>query len=90
VTEVRRVAALAHAYNKPLSDAGAGGIFSLHHVAGFQAGTLAERHMGIDYIENFLFPGLPKVEGGMLALPDGPGWGVNINRDLLNETVVND
>ena len=40
MTETRRVAALAQIYNRPLSDAGGGGLYSVHHVAGFRGGTL--------------------------------------------------
>jgi L-rhamnonate dehydratase len=90
MTEVRRVAALAQAYNKPLSDAGGGGIYCLHHVAGFAAGTFAERHMGVEDGESKLFVNLPKPVRGMLAVPDAPGFGFTLNKDFLKETLVTD
>lgn len=86
VTETRRVAALAHVYNRALSDAGGGGLFSLHHVAAFANGTLAEVHLGADQVERALFDRVLEPENGRMLLPHAPGWGVNLDRDRLRET----
>ena len=88
MTETRRVAYLAQAYNRPLSDAGGGGIFCLHHVAGFRNGTLAETHLGVEQVERALFLDVPEPEGGEIRVPAAPGWGVRLNRDVLNDTRV--
>lgn len=88
MTETRRVAALAHVYNRPLSDAGGGGIFSLHHVAAFANGTFAEVHLGADQVEHALFTRVPVPRDGRTALPEAPGWGVEPDRDALRETRV--
>ncbi|MGJ3264362.1 MAG: mandelate racemase/muconate lactonizing enzyme family protein [Salinarimonas sp.] len=88
MTETRRVAALAHIYNRPLSDAGGGGVFSLHHVAAFANGTLAEMHLGADQVEHTLFERVPAPQGGRTALPQAPGWGIALNRDALRETRI--
>jgi L-alanine-DL-glutamate epimerase-like enolase superfamily enzyme len=88
MTETRRVACLAQIYNRPLSDAGGGGIFCLHHVAGFRNGTLAECHLGVEQVENAIFTDAPKPVGGELAVPPAPGWGVTLNREVLRETLV--
>jgi L-alanine-DL-glutamate epimerase-like enolase superfamily enzyme len=88
VTETRRVAALAQIYNRPLSDAGGGGIFSLHHVAGFRNGTLAEAHLGTDQVERAMFLRVPEPEKGRSELPSAPGFGVELNRDVLRDTLV--
>jgi L-rhamnonate dehydratase len=88
VTETRRVAALAQIYDKPLSDAGGGGIFSLHHVAGFRNGTLAECHLGVEQVERQLFLAVPQIEDGKLQVPEAPGFGVELNREVLRDTLV--
>jgi L-rhamnonate dehydratase len=72
MTETRRVAALAQIYDRPLSDAGGGGIFCLHHVAGFRNGTLAECHLGVEQVEAPAFPIRPAVEDGRLRCPTRP------------------
>lgn len=87
ITETRRVAHLAQIYNRPLSDAGGGGIFSLHHVAGFRNGTLAESHLGVDQVERHLFVSVPHVKNGQLSVPKEPGFGVTLNRDTLRDTL---
>jgi L-alanine-DL-glutamate epimerase-like enolase superfamily enzyme len=88
VTETRRVAALAQIHDKPLSDAGGGGIFSLHHVAGFRNGTLAECHLGVEQVEKQLFLSVPHVEDGRLRIPGAPGFGIDLNRDALRDSLV--
>ena len=88
MTETRRVAALAHLYNRPLSDAGGGGVFCLHHVAGFAVGTLAEMHLGADQVEQALFVEAPEPVAGRTAIPAAPGWGVDLDRDRLRATLV--
>lgn len=88
MTETRRVAYLAQIHDRPLSDAGGGGIFCLHHVAGFRNGTLAEMHLGVEQVERQLFLSVPEIEDGRLRVPDAPGFGVTLNRDVLQETLV--
>ncbi|TVQ37681.1 MAG: mandelate racemase/muconate lactonizing enzyme family protein [Geminicoccaceae bacterium] len=88
MTETRRVASLAQIYNRPLSDAGGGGVFCLHHVAGFAHGTLAEVHLGADQVEAALFHKPPTPVNGRTTLPAGPGWGVELDRDRLRATRV--
>ena len=88
MTETARVAHLARIYNRPLSDAGGGGIFCLHHVAGFSHGTFAEMHLGVEQIERALFTDAPRPEHGSLGIPEAPGWGVSLDRDRLKDTRV--
>lgn len=88
MSETVRVANLAHIYNRPLSDAGGGGIFCLHHVAGFSHGTLAEMHLGVEQVERALFTDAPQPERGSLGIPAAPGWGVSLDRDRLRETRI--
>jgi len=87
-TETRRVAALSQIYNKPLSDAGGGGLFSLHHVAGFRNGTMMELHTANARLERELFLDAPEPVNGRIAVPDKPGIGLTLNRDLLRDSRV--
>lgn len=87
-TETRRVAALSQIYNKPLSDAGGGGLFSLHHVAGFRNGTMLEMHLGNARLERQLFVNAPEPENGSISVPSAPGIGLELNRDLLRESLI--
>lgn len=87
MTETRRVAHLAQIYNRPLSDAGGGGVFSLHHVAGFRNGTLAECHLGVEQVEHRIFVSVPQIRDGRLAVPAAPGFGVALNRDAMRDTL---
>jgi L-alanine-DL-glutamate epimerase-like enolase superfamily enzyme len=88
MTETRRVAHLAQIYNRPLSDAGGGGIFCLHHVAGFRNGTLSESHLGVDQVERQIFKSTPEIDDGRIAVPDAPGFGVELDRDAMRETLI--
>ena len=88
VSETRRVAHLAQIYEKPLSDAGGATYFSLHHVAAFRNGTHVECHFKSRFMEENLFVGAPKPVDGRLRVPDRPGFGLTINRDLLKDTAV--
>ena len=88
MTETRRVAYLSQIYNKPLSDAGGGGVWCLHHVAGFRNGTFAEIHMGSEQVEAQMFVDPPKAVNGRVAIPQAPGFGVKLNRERLSETLV--
>ncbi|MGE0627224.1 MAG: mandelate racemase/muconate lactonizing enzyme family protein [Hyphomicrobiaceae bacterium] len=87
-TETRRVAALSQIYNKPLSDAGGGGLFSLHHVTGFRNGTMMEMHLGNERLERNLFLNVPEPKDGRIAVSDRPGIGLDPNRDVLRESRV--
>ncbi len=88
MTETRRVAHLAQIYNKPLSDAGGGGIWCLHHVAGFRNGTLAEVHLGSEQVEAQMFLDAPPQKNGRIDIPRAPGFGVTLNRENLKDALV--
>jgi L-rhamnonate dehydratase len=88
MTETMRVAHLSQIYNRPLSDAGGGGIYCLHHVAGFRNGTLAEWNVCTEQVERVLFIDPPTPNGGQLRVPSASGFGVRLNRDALKETLV--
>jgi len=88
MTETRRVAHLSQIYNKPLSDAGGGGVYCLHHVAGFRNGTLAEIHLGTEQVEHQMFTDSPRHINGRITIPDAPGFGVTLDRDQLRDALV--
>jgi L-rhamnonate dehydratase len=88
MTETRRVAHLAQIYNRPLSDAGGGGIYCLHHVAGFRNGTLVECHLGVEQLEQAIFTDAPEPIDGRVHVPERPGFGVTLNRDVLKDTLI--
>lgn len=85
-SETRRVAALSQAHGLPLSDAGGGGLLSLHHVAGLRNGTTTEMHLGIARADQQLFVDFPEPVNGYLAVPAQPGLGLELNRDFLRQT----
>ncbi len=86
VTETRKVAYLAQIYNKPLSDAGGATLFSMHHVAGFRNGTHVECHFKSRYMEENLFIDAPRPKNGVIRIPAAAGFGLEVNRDVLNDT----
>lgn len=88
MSETARVAALASVNERPLSDAGGGGIYCLHHMTAFPGATLAEVHLGTLHLERQLFTEPPRVASGRSALPDGPGFGVTLDADVLRDTRI--
>ncbi len=85
VTEFLRVAALCLAHGIPMAP---------HHVPHFhvQLAVAAPNGMLVETFPNErqhvawpdLFPGFPGVQDGMMACPDGPGWGMTVNDDLID------
>ena len=84
VTEFLKVAALCEAHSVPLAP---------HHVPHFHVQLAAAMPNGF-IVEVFanakqhvawpdLFPGYPEVRDGKMYVPDGPGWGMEINDDLI-------
>jgi L-alanine-DL-glutamate epimerase-like enolase superfamily enzyme len=89
VTEFLKVAALCQAHGIPLAP---------HHVAHFHVQLAAAMPNGF-IVETFdnakqhlawpdLFPGYPAVRDGMMQVPDGPGWGMEINDELVERRGV--
>jgi L-rhamnonate dehydratase len=86
MTETRRVAHLAQIFNRPLSDAGGGGLYSVHHVAGFRNGTLAECHLQVGQVERQLFVDAPEPTAGFIDVPAGHGFGLVVDKDVLKQS----
>lgn len=88
MTETQKVIHLAQIYNRPISDAGGGGLYSVHHVAGARNGTKAESHLAIEQVERQLFKGAPLPASGRIKVPDGDGFGLTVDKDVLRDTLV--
>lgn len=88
MTETRRVIHLAQVYNRPISDAGGGGLYSVHHVAGVRNGTIAECHLAIEQVERQLFRDAPRPQKGRISVPSGPGFGLLADKDVLRDSLV--
>lgn len=84
VTEFMKVASLCQAYGIPLAP---------HHVPHFHVQLVAAAPNGL-ILEAFdnakqhvawpdLFPGFPEVKDGYINIPDKPGWGMEINDELI-------
>ncbi len=86
VTEWLKVAALCEAN---------GVLLAPHHVPHFHVMLTAAMPNGyiVECYDNarqhpawpHLFEGFPKVRGGMMDCPGGPGWGMNINEAFLKK-----
>jgi L-alanine-DL-glutamate epimerase-like enolase superfamily enzyme len=88
MSETRKVAYLSQIYDKPLSDAGGGTLFSMHHVAAFRNAVHVECHFKSRYMEENLFIDAPQPRNGIIEIPRAPGFGLEVNRDVLKETRV--
>jgi L-alanine-DL-glutamate epimerase-like enolase superfamily enzyme len=88
VSETRRVAYLAQIFNRPLVDAGGGAVYDLHHIAGFANGRYVECHFGVESTDKVLYTNAPIAENGIMRVPDRPGFGLEFDRDVLNDSRV--
>lgn len=84
VTEFMKVASLCQAYGIPMAP---------HHVPHFHVQLVAAVPNGL-ILEAFdnakqhvawpdLFQGFPEVKDGHISVPDKPGWGMEINDELI-------
>ena len=84
LTAVLRIAELAQQYNVPLVLHRGGEIWGLHFLAAGYGEDLAEKVMGKrEAKRDILWNGEPASQDGRLVLPEGPGFGVEINEELL-------
>ncbi|MEU9335701.1 mandelate racemase/muconate lactonizing enzyme family protein [Streptomyces sp. NPDC048290] len=87
-TEARKAAHLAQIYNLPVAHGGGWPLFSLHTLAGLMNGWLLEWHLGMGQVGERLFPGSPRPENGHITVPDRPGLGLTVDRDMLRDTLL--
>jgi L-alanine-DL-glutamate epimerase-like enolase superfamily enzyme len=93
ITNVRKIGVLAEAFDRQITPHCAieepiGTIAALHLVASWPRGNLLELTHDppiCDYSKRFaIFTNPPTVDGeGYIPVPQGPGLGVDINRDLV-------
>ena len=84
LTAALRIAELSRAHAVPLVPHRGGEIWGLHFLAAGYGEDLAEKVMGQrEAPRDELWLGEPEPREGRLALPDGPGFGVEVNEELL-------
>ena len=84
LTAALRIAELSRAHAVPLVPHRGGEIWGLHFLAAGYGEDLAEKVMGQRKAPcDELWLGEPEPRGGRLVLPDGPGFGVEVNEELL-------
>jgi L-rhamnonate dehydratase len=88
ITEAKKIAAMAAAYDLPVVPHGSG-VFSTHFQMASANGpfqeVLAMSHDGSEIVPiwNGLLTGDPLPENGLVRPPDRPGWGIELNRDRV-------
>ncbi|MCX2720873.1 mandelate racemase/muconate lactonizing enzyme family protein [Roseibium salinum] len=87
ITEAMRIATLASAFNLRLAPhlwAGAPAFFAgLHIVAAAPAGFIIEYSLGANPMIHDLSKQPVSVVDGMIAVPDAPGIGLDVNTDII-------
>jgi L-alanine-DL-glutamate epimerase-like enolase superfamily enzyme len=87
-TEQRKVAHLAQAFNLPIANGGGWPLFNMHGFAGAMNGWIVEWHLGTVALCEAIFVNPPKPSNGRIAIPNAPGLGLTVNRDVLNDSRV--
>lgn len=81
-----KVAAVAQAFQIPVSNAGGYANFNMHLHAGVANGGLCEWHLSAVPMCRILYTGIPELTNGdSLVLPTTPGLGFELNRDALRD-----
>ena len=84
LTATLRIAELAQAHGVPLVPHRGGEIWGLHFLAAGFGDNLAEMVMGRrGEVRDKLWLGEPQPQEGNLVVPEGPGFGVEVNEELL-------
>ena len=86
ITEVRKIAAIADTFHVPLSMHNTKGpigiIAAAHLMASIPNAAPMELVMGIDWRDDLLTEPL-RIEAGALIVPDGPGWGIELDLESI-------
>ncbi|MCG8433167.1 MAG: mandelate racemase/muconate lactonizing enzyme family protein [Gammaproteobacteria bacterium] len=83
-----KIAALGHAFGVPIDNGGAWPRFNMHLHAGVANGGMAEWHMGAVALERELYRESIELTGDRLMLPERPGVGFELDRDVLRDSAV--
>jgi L-alanine-DL-glutamate epimerase-like enolase superfamily enzyme len=93
ITEAMRIAALASSFNLRLAPhlwAGAPCFFAgLHVLAAAPAGYIVEFSLGANPMIHMLSRAPVKVSDGMIAVPDGPGLGLEMDTEVITRYARN-
>jgi L-rhamnonate dehydratase len=84
-TQCVKVAGLAAAFNVPIVNGGAWPFHNMHLQAGVANGSLVELHYLAVELCKQIYTGLPSAQDGVLVLPESPGLGFELNRDVVRE-----
>lgn len=84
-TEALKVAALARSFAMPIDNGGGYAEYNMHLHAGAANGGAVEWHLGSVALGQVLYDRLPDFQGDRLQLPETPGLGFSLNRELLDE-----
>jgi L-rhamnonate dehydratase len=87
-TEAMKVAAMAQAFNLPMSNGGGWPHLNAHLMAGADNGTRVEFHLLMWRASNQIFKDPPQPVKGKVTLTDAPGLGLTPNDDLLRDTML--
>jgi len=87
-TEAAKVAAMAQAFNLPLSNGGGWPHLNAHLMAGVDNGTRVEFHLLMWRACEQIFKNTFSPVNGRVTLPDRPGLGLEPDEDVLRDTLV--
>ena len=87
-TTATKIAGMAHAFGVPIDNGGAWPRFNMHLHAGVANGGMAEWHMAAVALERALYNETLEPEGDILSLPDRPGVGFSLNREVLDDSAI--
>ncbi len=82
-TQCVRIAGLASAFNRPITNGGAFPLQNMHLHAGLANGGRVEWHLQTVALMHRLYENFPQPEQGYLALPSTPGLGFEPDTELL-------
>ena len=87
-TNGMKIAALGQAFAVPIDSGGAWPRFNMHLHGGLANGGMAEWHMAAVALEKALYQEKLELKGDILELPDRPGVGFELNRDVLKDSAI--
>lgn len=83
-----KIAALGQAFGVPIDCGGAWPRFNMHLHGGLANGGMAEWHFRAVALERALYKESIELKGDVLELPEKPGVGFELNRDVLKDSAV--
>ena len=86
-TEGLKVAALAQAFHLKITSHG-WPLMVMHLIAGIDNGKAVEYHLRPEGVDRSIFTSVPEPAEGWVDLPRGPGIGVEVDEDFLQESLV--